>query len=63
MNAEEALAYHGYQPICDCNHSLEDHRVDGCSELDSYGVACSCPSYDAQKDPESRLPSAVRRAP
>lgn len=56
MNAQEALAYYGYQVSCSCNHMPEQHASgQQCQGRDSYELPCSCPSYFAEADPEERL--------
>lgn len=70
----EAEGVIGYKPHCDCGHPIERHApakvgvrdasgaLDSgpCGALDSYGVLCSCPSFDCTDGLRTDLPDQLR---
>ncbi|WP_280503009.1 hypothetical protein [Nocardia farcinica] len=49
------MSWDEWVPFCDCGHDKETHRRGGsgrCAGLDSYSVACECPSYECADDDE-----------
>lgn len=43
---------------CDCGHREDDHTITGaCTQDDSYGVRCSCPSptFDIHNEFEAAI--------
>jgi hypothetical protein len=40
---------------CTCGHEKVAHRKRGCVDNDSYGMGCTCPSFEAEPDDMDEL--------
>lgn len=49
------------QLICECRHDPNEHalRRQHCRGIDSYGVVCTCQSYEEMSDGDEPLPSIL----
>jgi hypothetical protein len=58
-DAAAARAALAADPGCTCGHDPSAHRrrgVGACTGLDSYGIACACPSHERHTDCDDDTP-------